>query len=110
MKQKITLEIENDTGVEFEEEARLGVPKEGERYIFDGQIIKCDGGNIGTHLVLTPKVDKELEEAKKLIGKWVKFKDRDVSLKVRHVFRDKFSHNAICFEAVRIKDNNDKER
>ena len=43
--------------------------------------------------------DPELEEAKKLTGKWVVFKDKDVILKVRSVLRDSYS-KALTFEAI----------
>jgi len=99
MKQKITLEIENNTGVEFEEVARLGKPSDTDWFVYDGQIMQAKDC-IGIYPILTPKIDKELEDAKKLIGKWVKFNDRDVVLRVRHIFRDKFSNNILCFDAI----------
>ena len=36
-------------------------------------------------------VDTELEEAKKLIGKWVRYKDRDIAFKLTDVVRDSYS-------------------
>lgn len=100
MKQKIILEIENNTGVEFEERVEFRPLRRGE-YWFNGYDriagpIESDYG-VCRH-ILTPKVDHELEEAKKLIGKWVKYKDRDVILKVQSVLRDSYS-KALTFEA-----------
>ena len=101
MKQKITIEIENDTGVEFEEKIELRPLRRGD-YWFNGcdKIVGPIEGDYGAfRYVLTPKIDHELEEAKKLIGKWVVFKDKDVILKVRDVLRDSYS-KALTFEAI----------
>ena len=73
MIQKITLEIQNDTGLEFEDTIELRPLRHGD-YWFNGhdKIVGPIEGDYGARRhVLTPKVDHELEEAKKLIGKWV---------------------------------------
>jgi hypothetical protein len=81
MKQKITLEIQNDTGLEFEEQAEWRRPKMGEYYVGQyGNIIEqmssplCD-----EYMVITPKVDHELESAKKKfpVGSWFMCPSRD---------------------------------
>ena len=100
MIQKITLEIQNDTGVEFEDTTKWDCPKEGEYFINSRhKIEKSDRFSSCYHFVLTPKVDHELEEAKKLIGTWVVFKDKDFILKVRDVVRNFYS-NELTFEAL----------
>lgn len=92
MKQKITLEIQNDTGLEFEDTTKWDCPKEGEYFINSRhKIEKSDRFSSCYHYVLTPKIDAELEEAKKLIGKWVKYKDRDIAFKLTDVVRDSYS-------------------
>lgn len=101
MKQKITLEIQNDTGVEFEDTIELRPLRHGD-YWFNGhdKIVGPIDGDYGAHRhVLTPKLDHELESAKKLIGKWVVFKDKDLILKVRDVVRDFYSKE-LTFEAL----------
>lgn len=69
MKQKITLEIQNDTGVEFEERGELREPKHGEYFVagWSRRIVKnVDKDNtFHSSVVLTPKIDHELESAKK---------------------------------------------
>lgn len=92
MIQKITLEIQNDTGVEFEDTTKWDCPKEGEYFINSRhKIEKSDRFSSCYHYVLTPKIDAELEEAKKLIGKWVRYKDRDIAFKLTDVVRDSYS-------------------
>lgn len=63
MKQKITLEIENDTGVEFEEVAECSKLRMGEYYVdINGKVQRSDYTMEGCKcIVLTPKVDHELE-------------------------------------------------
>lgn len=71
MKQRITLEIDNDTGIEFEEVAEYRRVEVGEYWVNDAILYgpAIEGTEYyGSRHVLTPKVDKELEEAKKLIG------------------------------------------
>ena len=69
MKQKITLEIDNDTGIEFEEVAVEREVQEGDWVISPGDytIFKWEPNLPGYRrfFVLTPKIDKELEEARK---------------------------------------------
>lgn len=67
MRQKITLEIDNDTGVEFEGRAVERCLAVGDYYISAPFAISRWEGppTAGTFLALTPKVDKELEEAKR---------------------------------------------
>lgn len=68
MKQKITIEIDNDTGVEFEERGEYRPPREGEYFIADNnaKIERSVGDFERKHyFVLAPKIDQELEEAKK---------------------------------------------
>lgn len=82
MKQKITLEIQNDTGVEFEEVAECSKLRMGEYYVdIDGKVQRSDYSIVGCKcIVLTPKIDHELEEAKRLVGKYVKYKSGDPTL------------------------------
>ena len=90
MIQKITLEIQNDTGVEFEETTKWDCPKESEYFINSRhRIEKSDRFSSCYHYVLTPKIDAELEEAKKLIGKWIKCKGDNFAFEVEEVYRDK---------------------
>lgn len=81
MKQKITLEIENDTGVEFEEVAECSKLRMGEYYVdIDGKVQRSDYTIVGCKcIVLTPKVDHELEEARKKfpVGSWFRVEDRE---------------------------------
>lgn len=66
MIQKITLEIQNDTGVEFEETTKWDCPKESEYFINSRhRIEKSDRFSSCYHVVLTPKIDHELESARK---------------------------------------------
>lgn len=69
MKQKITLEIQNDTGVEFEEVAEWRTVREGEYfYSLNTREVTISPANMGGYppaIVLTPKIDHELESAKK---------------------------------------------
>ena len=81
MIQKITLEIQNDTGLEFEEAIELRPLRHGD-YWFNGhdKIVGPIDGDYGARRhVLTPKVDAELESAKKKfpVGSWVMCPSRD---------------------------------
>ena len=93
MKQKITLQIDNDTGVEFEEQAEFREPKEGDWILqeqtFNMLIHKTSNDCKYPRIILTPKIDHELEEAKKLIGKWIKCKGDNFAFEVEEVYRDK---------------------
>ena len=82
MKQKITIEIQNDTGVEFEEVAECNKLRMGQYYVdLDGKVQRSDYNIRDCKcIVLTPKVDHELEEAKRLVGKYVKYKSGDPTL------------------------------
>lgn len=87
MIQKITLEIQNDTGLEFEEAIELRPLRHGD-YWFNGhdKIVGPIDGDYGARRhVLTPKIDHELEDAKKLIGKWVRYRDRDIAFKLTDI-------------------------
>lgn len=81
-------------------------PKRGMGYITcngpEFAITSCDFSECLTSVRLCFRkiepVDAELESAKKLIGKWVIFKTRDVILKVKTIRIDKWS-NKIVFQA-----------
>jgi len=64
MKQDIILQVRNDTGIEFEKEARLGKPSDTDWFVFDGEIMQAKNC-LGIYPILTPKIDHELESAKK---------------------------------------------
>lgn len=91
MIQKITLEIQNDTGLEFEEAIELRPLRHGD-YWFNGhdKIVGPIDGDYGARRhVLTPKVDAELESAKKKfpVGSWVKHTKSDGITNVTEVVR-----------------------
>lgn len=78
MIQTIKLEIQNDTGVEFEDTIELRPLRHGD-YWFNGhdKIVGPIEGDYGAcRHVLTPKVDTELEQAKKRFPVGSTFKDR----------------------------------
>lgn len=74
-------------------------PKRGMGYITcngpEFAITSCDFSECLTSVRLCFRklepVDAELESAKKLIGKWVRYKDRDIAFKLTDVVRDSYS-------------------
>lgn len=90
MIQKITLEIQNDTGVEFEETTKWDCPKESEYFINSRhRIEKSDRFSSCYHYVLTPKIDAELEDAKSKykLKSYFKTRHSDDILMVKEVYR-----------------------
>lgn len=86
---KITIEIQNDTGLEFEEVAECSKLRMGEYYVdIDGKVQRSHYTIVGCKcIVLTPKIDAELEEAKRLIGKYFSHNNKNHIFIVKNVVR-----------------------
>ena len=100
MIQKITLEIQNDTGLEFEEQGELRKVMDKEYYYNPHyqkicQWTLCEHGkSLGFHIVLTPKVDHELESARKKfpVGSWFYYNGQEKTLFKVHEVRNSFGN------------------
>lgn len=106
MIQKITLEIQNDTGLEFEEAIELRPLRHGD-YWFNGhdKIVGPIDGDYGARRhVLTPKVDAELEEAKKKFpdNSYFKYKASTAIYVVEKLYRDEYQNEPVIM--IRPKD------
>lgn len=107
MKQKITLEIDNDTGVEFEETMTIDLVNKGQYYYSTQRqkIARADRDICVPQIVLTPKIDHELESARKKfpVGSYYKTTSRmkNVFAMVESVERCSETNNIIiCTDAV----------
>lgn len=95
MKQKITLEIQNDTGVEFEDTMTIDLVSKGQYYYSTQRqkIARADRDICVPQIVLTPTVDTELEDNRKRfpVDSWVKqagLTNTTILYKVREVTRE----------------------